>query len=94
MGNGVLCIDAVFDGNVVEKNRTKFGYTSAFLTTRYVGPAKEPAGISCDAKIVPVSPAVLHLKQYCSLKECSKLVHMVFEPHLHAFVRGLFFSGK
>ena len=55
MGDNILCIDAVFDHQVAERNRTKFGYEPTFLTTRYTTVAKEHYGIEHSLNIVKVA---------------------------------------
>ena len=55
VGDNILCIDAVFDHQVAERNRTKFGYEPTFLTTRYTTVAKEHHGIEHSLIIVKVA---------------------------------------
>ncbi len=49
-----MCVDAVL-GNVAKNNRTKFGYTDAFLTERYEGIAQSDQSHSYSGNIVNVS---------------------------------------
>ncbi len=58
VGDNILCVDAVL-GSVAKNNRTKFGYSDAFLTVRYEGIAQSDKSHPYSGSIVKVSKSFL-----------------------------------
>lgn len=80
VGDSILCVDAVA-GKVAKTNEQKFGYSTAFTTSRFHGIAKRDVGVVYEGTIVEVRFDQVHARLF-SLVQTSKSSHVTLNIYV------------